>query len=118
MKREHDKRSLLSGLGALEGWAAAIFLVLQFVEWTWQRKSTAWVGLTVLILIPVTFGVALVLGLFLMAIDCFPSSYDESDKFGFVVLGIGAVASVVISLLVTLGKSAVPRSPLMRRRVR
>ncbi|HEV2393736.1 MAG TPA: hypothetical protein VG146_15390, partial [Verrucomicrobiae bacterium] len=108
MKHEPDKRSLFSSLGALVGWAAALLLALYFVEWTWRRKSTAWIGLSVLLSIPVTFGIALVLGFFLMAVGYFPTTLDGSYVFGSVVLAIGALASVLISLVVTLRDSERP----------
>ncbi len=97
----NKEHSLGHAVGTALTWTAIIYLVCKFIGWLMARKSTAWIGVALLLFVPVTLAVVIGLGCFLTAIECYPRG-AALDNFTVLEAEISLAISVGVGIAVSL----------------
>lgn len=99
--------SVSSWLGTLATWAVVIYLFACFIGWLTKRRSTAWIGMMVVLFIPVALGIATILNslVFLLEDNPWPDLCSAGLFYGETTLGL--IGSATLGIWLTFSSTKV-----------
>ena len=99
--------SISSWLGTTATWAAVIYLFAHFIWWLTKHRSTAWIGMMIVLFIPVASGIAMIINslIFLLEDNPWPDLCSDGLFYGEATLGL--LGSAALGIWITFNSNRV-----------